>query len=237
MFKTKLQKHPRHKDISFDKDTHTYTYKGEKEFTGVTSLISRYTKPFDRKKVSKAYGRKHGMSQADVLNLWKRDNEYGNIVHDAIEDYIINGVIDENVEHELEYFQQAMDEHELKPIGAEVVLYDEDIETASMADIVCEKNKKIVIVDTKTMKNGLKFSSYGNRKMIIPLNHLNDSNYWKYCLQISLYKHWLEKKYEFPVSNSNYIFHVRPEGYEMVKTFPLMKEVELIYEDIKEYGN
>jgi len=233
MFKRKLHNHPRNKHISFDKESHTYMYKDE-EFQGITSLIGRYTKPFDRDKVSKSYGRKHGMSQNEVLSLWQSDQEYGNNLHDAVEDYINDGVLHPDFEEELENFQAAMDQYKLKPIAAEFVIYDEDIKRASMIDVVCEKDGKIVIVDTKTMKNGIKMRSFRGRKMVYPLNHLYDNNYWKYCLQVTTYKDWMERLYGMPVADINYILHLRPEGYKMIPVLPLEKELKLIYEDINE---
>lgn len=231
MFKTKLQKHPRNQHISFDKDSHTYTYKGE-QFDGITSWISNYTKPFDKQKISKAYGRKHGMSQDEVLSLWQSDQEYGNNLHDSVEEYINTGAIDPEFEEEIENFQAAMDQYGLKPIAAEFLIYDEAVKRASMVDVVCEKDGKIVIVDLKTMKNGIKMKSFRGRKMVYPLNHMYDNNYWKYCLQVTLYTDWMERLYEMPVSEINYILHLRPEGYKMIPVLPLKKEIELIYADI-----
>lgn len=235
MFKTKLHKHPRNKSVSFDKDSHTYKYKDSKGketyLEGVTSLIGLYTAPFQKEKIAKGYARKHGMTVDEVLDLWRSDNEYGNNVHDAIEKLIKTGEIDEHYEVEVEYFLEAMEEYGLKPIAAEFVVYDEEMGRASMVDVVCEKDGELVLVDIKTMKNGLKMKGFGNKFMIHPLNHLSDSNYWKFCLQIGFYKDWLERLYEFPVSHKNYVFHVRPEGYKMVPAIPMGGEIKIVTEE------
>jgi len=231
MFKTKIHNHPRNKHITFDSDQHRYFYKGD-EFTGITHLLGKYTKPFEKQKVAKGYAYKHNMTVEQVLSLWEQDRDYGNNVHDSIENLIKTGEFNDDYSTELDNVVRLLDEYKLKPIAAEFVVYDESIRTASMIDIVCEKGKEIVIVDTKTMKNPIRMAAYKGQKMVYPVNSLADTAYMKYCLQVGFYKKWLEEKYKLPVSNQNYILHVHMEESKMIPVISLNEEIEKITQEI-----
>lgn len=226
----KLLNHKLNKDISFDKDRHVYSYKGE-IFDGITKWISSYCQPFDQKRMAKTVAYKEGKTVQEVLDLWKSLNEYGNEVHDIIEYYINDNKPSDRVE--LELFKQCCKEIGIKPIAGEFVIYDTNIKKASPIDIVGLKNGKIVVVDLKTMFKPIRFSAYKNAKMIYPLNSLPDSAYYKYCLQTSMYQRWLSEIYKVPVDDTAYIFHIHEDTYDIIPCINLNKQIDLMYEDYR----
>jgi len=222
-----IKDHPRNEHITFDSENHKYFVKDE-EFYGVTSLISKYTKPFDKKGMSKYIAYRDGTTQEEVLQEWREDRQYGNYVDEVVGHFINTGEITNCPE--VEFFIEAMDSQGLEPIASEWIIYDEDIKRASAIDVVCVKNDKIVVVDLKSMKNPIKMSSYKNKKMSVPLNTLPDSKYWKQCLQVGLYKYWIETKYNLPVSEEKYVCRIRPNLYQLIPLQTVEPEIEKLYE-------
>lgn len=223
-----LLKHKLNKHIRFDKESHTYYYKGE-PFQGVTKWISSYGEPFDKKRMAKVMAWKEGKTEDEILQLWQDLNEYGNEVHDIIEYYINDGVEADRVE--LEIFKECCKEINITPIAGEFVIYDKSIKRASPVDILAERDGKIVVVDLKTMFKPLRYLSYKSRSMVHPLQDLPDSAYYKYSLQTSIYQKWLSEIYGADVDETAYIFHIHQDVYEIIPTLNLIDKVNLMYND------
>ena len=57
---------------------------------------------------------------------------------------------------------------------------------AGQADLLCrDVDGRLVIIDWKRCKQ-IKFDSF--EQMQPPIDHLADCNYWKYCLQLNVYR-------------------------------------------------
>lgn len=226
-YKKTILDHPRNKKITFDKDTHTYLYDGKTNFDGITSWIGSYAKPFDREGIASGYKYKIKTTKETVLKLWDFHRDYGNFVHDAIEDYINDGK--ECELPELEYFKEAMEVHNLTPILGEWIVYDESVKKASAVDCLCvNSDGEYVVVDIKTMKSKLKKSN--KRRLSYPLNDLDDCNYNKYSLQVSLYSYWLKNIYGLDLADKNYLLHISHDGWSMIETPNFENKIEQIYE-------
>ena len=81
-------------EFKFDPKFHKYTYHGE-QFISVTKFIQKFHKPFETDFWSKKKAEQAGVSQEEILNDWKKLNDYANEVgtdtHQWIEDYF-NGI-------------------------------------------------------------------------------------------------------------------------------------------------
>ena len=68
------------------------------------------------------------------------------------------------------------------------------------------------------------------------LNHLPDSNYWHYCLQLNIYKAILEKNYNKKVSGL-YLVCLHPENinknFMRIQVTDLSTEVNNLFEERK----
>jgi hypothetical protein len=234
-----LLKHPRNTFIVFDPEQHVYFYNLTEKFDGVTGWISKYKQPFNREAISMAVARRDGKSQDQVLSEWddKRDTSaaYGNFAHNAIERWV-NG--QRRLKGQKEYIdlvKPVLEAEGLRPISAEFVVYDEDIERASPIDLLCvrETTGKLVVVDIKTYEKGVEWQGYKDAMLLYPLHHLPDANFYHTSLQTGLYVKWLKEKYECEVEDEGYILHLRPPQCSLVKCVNTQKEVELMYEELK----
>lgn len=220
----------RNSDITYNEAKHTYTYVNGERFFGVTNWIASYCQPFDEERMSMIMARKENKTVKQVKQEWKESTGYGSYVHKTIEDYINLGSITESPE--LKRFINVMNKFKLTPVCNEWVIYNEDIKRASPVDLIClDEQGKIVIIDLKTMKKPISMTSYKDKKMIYPLNTLPDAKYFKQCLQIGIYKYWIEEKYKLPVADVNYVLRLRDDVSEMIPVMDVKKEVILMHED------
>ena len=102
----------------------------------------------------------------------------------------------------------------MKPYRTEWAVYDWEHKIAGTIDFVDYQNGEYIIYDWKRSSkliagNGLpiKKSIYGE-KALPPIDHLDDTPYYHYALQLGLYKYILEKDYKIKVSKLRLgIFH------------------------------
>ena len=84
---------------------------------------------------------------------------------------------------------------------------DGKLRIAGQIDLLVKKGNKLTIGDFKANKK-IEMKSFFNQrtkqsvKMKFPLNNLDDTNYWHYCLQLSTYA-WMLQKYnpEFEIDD------------------------------------
>jgi ATP-dependent exoDNAse (exonuclease V) beta subunit len=248
----KILNHPRNAQINFDPVPHTYHHTDEqgvvRQFKGVTGLIEDYGNYFDVEKISKAVAYKRGVPQQQVKDEWKKTNkeaiDRGNYVHDTLEHFVKTGeILDEAL---VDGFVKSYEAMGLTPIAAEWTIFDETIERASSIDgNFADADGRFVIVDYKTNKDGVKFEAYKDQRMSYPLQGLYDSKHSKYSLQVSMYRHWVEKYYLDPseVSDVHWILHIvqDTEGvwqFRWIMSMDYREEIKLIYDDlnaIKQY--
>jgi hypothetical protein len=73
------------------------------------------------------------------------------------------------------------------------------------------------------------FNKFANKTCI---EHLPDSNYWHYCLQLNTYKSILESKYDIIVSEM-YLICLHPENknnnYQRIKVVDLGDEIKDLF--------
>lgn len=112
--------------------------------------------------------------------------------------------------------------------------FDDYLMISGQLDCLILDGNEITIVDFKTnkkidMKSYFDPMSKKSQKMKFPVNHIDDSSYWHYVLQLSTYAYLLQKK------NSKYkikkliIHHIDHDGIETEYECPYLKdEVEKI---------
>ena len=101
-----------------------------------------------------------------------------------------------------------------KPYRTEWAVCDCEQKIVGTIDFVGYQNGEYIIYDWKRSdkliaKNGLpiKNSQYGE-KALPPIENLDDSPYYHYALQLSLYKYILEKNYGITVSKFVWVFSI-----------------------------
>lgn len=239
--------HERDKYIEFDEPSHTYTIKGDSNYTSVTTWNHSHFEEFDADKIitnmmksnNWQIGHKYyGMTPDQIKATWDKNRDEaaaaGTKMHYNIECYYNNiEVEDDSIEYK--YFQNYLKNFGyLKPYRTEWTVYDEELKLAGSIDMVYENDDgTLMIYDWKRCRSIEKangWNKWANKQCI---SHLPDTNFWHYSLQLNTYKALLEKNYNKKVT-SLYLVCLHPnnkrENYELFKVPDLQKEIANLFE-------
>jgi ATP-dependent exoDNAse (exonuclease V) beta subunit len=213
----KLNKHERDDGISFEEGPHIYTVMGERgTYTSVTTWNHSHFSDFDADAVidKMMKGRNwndptykyYGMTREEIKGMWnkKRDASSGagtNMHYDIECFYNEMDVVNDSIEYK--YFMEFVLVHpELKAYRTEWMIFHEELKLSGSIDMVFENpDGTIQIYDWKRceeikFENG--FNQFAKTECI---NHLPDSNFWHYSLQLNTYRRILEEKYNKKVTD------------------------------------
>ena len=217
-------------NVSFDPGPHRYTHADGREFSSVSRLLSSIEVPFDRDGISKAMARKlaseKGISiqdaQAEILSEWddKRDSasDHGNWIHDNLENYHKLGTCDEKLRPVANKIKELYQNY--YKIYSEVLLSDTETSVAGQTDLVVQRqrteNTLFDFYDYKTNEQkGIQFDSINRKKdpwkhynkfFLPPFDHLEDCNYNRYSLQLSVYAYIAQRQYGINIGRLAIIF-------------------------------
>ena len=198
--------------------------------------------------------------QQDILDAWQEENrkscELGTRVHAELENSMYKAK--KNIDlskyqiggkFECEKDRIALDlENGIYPeYLISRVSEDGKLRIAGQIDLLVKKGNNIIIGDYKTSKKIEMKSFYNNKtkssvKMKYPLNNLDDTNYWHYCLQLSTYA-WMVQKLNpefiiedlvlihFDHSNNMTIYHLPYLKDEVVKMLSFYKKESILEEN------
>lgn len=215
-------KYSKDKKVVFDEGPHTYML-GKRQLTSVTTFLSRFKNSFDREGISKAYAKKHKVSQTEVLADWdqKRDFscEMGTAVHKIFEDYIDGkGIIASGTypkeQVAIDFIYDYFVSGKLTPIESELIVYDTKKGLAGQIDCLAKKpDGTIVMLDWKTNKE-LNDTGFAGQRMKQPYTHLQDCNLNHYAMQLDTYKSMC-KEYDI---KKTFIVHIGFDKYKVIET-------------------
>lgn len=236
--------HPRDALIEFDEPTHVYTIAGEKGYTSVTTWIHSHFSKFDADAISSRIvaGRRmndpqykyFGMTKESILASWDANgaaaSAAGTKMHNDIE-LFYNGVDTGNTSVEFTFFRNFLADHpHLKPYRTEWCVFDQELKIAGSIDMVFETPEgNLLIYDWKRVREISYESSYNQYGVGAGLEHMPDTNFWHYSLQLNIYRALLERNYGKKVVElclvclhpENY-----SENYELIPIAMLDTEVE-----------
>ena len=221
-----LNQHERDQHISFEEGPHIYTVYGKQGYTSVTTFVHKHFPHFDAEKIvntllsskkMKDPGNKyHGMTKEQILADWDKNRDQaaaaGTKMHYDIECFY-NQNNPQNNSIEYEYFQRFVkDFPELKPYRTEWTVFYEEYRLSGSIDMIFENpDGTLQIYDWKRCKS-IEYEAYKEKTAITPcLNHLPDTNFWHYSLQLNLYKTILEHKYGKTVTGL-YLICLHPDN-------------------------
>ena len=240
------------KGVEFHEKQHFYTLNNYKFGISATSLIEIYGQEFDSDSVSQMVANKRGISQQEVLNEWKKENEFscikGSCIHLKAQslwmgnnyeiDYnTINNNIDKNrlkkeydimSKQAINFYNDHKDMYDM--IQDEFIVWSKEFDIAGSIDgIMYNKyTQQCCILDFKSNKD-LQFESKYHKKMKVPLHKLDDVNGQHYYIQLSIYKYLIEKYTNIKVDETFIVyFNINADNYEIIKTPYLKNEVEKI---------
>jgi hypothetical protein len=221
-------------EVNFNKKYHKYYVNG-KEFTSCTTFLSRLKKDIFNDSLKEKTANKRGVTIDYLNDLWDIKREIGCLrgteIHFLIETYYKYGFFSEYsdlVNTEYFQFKKFIKDHlDLEPVKIEWIVYDKELEIAGTLDMLF-KNKmtgKFELYDWKTNKE-IKLSSDIN--FINPLNHLEQSDINIYSMQLSIYKHIIEKNTPVRI-DSMYIVHFNKDSnYEKYEAKYMEKELDIL---------
>ena len=242
------------KGIKFHEEQHFYTLNDYKFGISATSLIETYGQEFDSDSVSQMVANKRGISQQEVLNEWKKENEFscikGSCIHLKAQslwmgtnyeiDYnTINNNIDKNrlkkeydimSKQAINFYNDYKNMYDM--IQDEFIVWSKEFDIAGSIDgIMYNKyTQQCCILDFKSNKD-LQFESKYHKKMKVPLHKLDDVNGQHYYIQLSIYKYLIEKYTNIKVDELFIVyFNINADNYEIIEPLNMEKEVKEILE-------
>jgi ATP-dependent exoDNAse (exonuclease V) beta subunit len=239
-----LNSHPRDKLVEFDEPTHIYTVDGKKDYTSTTTWIHHHFPGFDSDKISTnimngtaihdpTY-KYYGMSKHEIMELWRINGEKasksGTQVHYDIECFYNNNLKKESEDIDFKYFKEFVrDNAHLKPYRTEWCVFNEEWKICGSIDMLYENpDGTLLIYDWKRVRELSYENNYGKSGTPKCINHISDSNFWHYTLQLNTYKAILESKYNKKVTGM-FLVCLHPNNYcktyEVIELQDLTKEI------------
>ena len=242
------------KGIDFHEEEHFYTINDYRFGISATSLIETYAQEFDSDGISQMVANKRGISQKEVLDEWKKENEFscikGSCIHLKAQslwmgtDYEIDyNTIDDTIDKDrlkkeydimskqaTDFYNDYKDMYDM--IQDEFIVWSKEFDIAGSIDgIMYNKNtQQCCILDFKSNKD-LQFKSKYRKKMKVPLHELDDVNGQHYYIQLSIYKYLIEKYTNIKVDELFIVyFNINADSYEIIEIPYLYEEVRKILE-------
>tara|TARA_B100001094_G_C18132779_1_gene773231 strand:- start:755 stop:1549 length:795 start_codon:yes stop_codon:yes gene_type:complete len=244
-------KHSRDENTYLDEETHIYSINSETNYTSMTTFIHSLFEKFDSDKIIDNMMRSnkwnqnkyYGKSREEIKSLWNKKNkdatEAGTKMHYDIECFY-NNIINNNRSEEFKYFmnfQNDIVDKKLEPYRTEWIVYGKDIKIAGSIDMIFKKGidkngKEILdIYDWKRCREIVKSSGYNKWSINKEIEHIPDTNYWHYSLQLNGYKFILENYYDKIVEDL-YLVCLHPENknnnYILIKIPNLQEEIKTL---------
>jgi hypothetical protein len=244
--------HSRDARITFDAGPHIYTVDGDPsvKYTSVTTWNHKHFDHFDADAIigrmmsgpnwpkSKYYG----MTRDQIKAGWDKNRDEaasaGTAMHYNIE-CVYNGSLLDDVDDgslEFGYFRRFHADHSglLEPFRTEWTIFHEEMLLSGSIDIVFRNldDGTYSIYDWKRSKE-IKKTAFGGAFAKTPeIEHLPDSNYWHYSLQLNTYKTILEQKYGLVIRDM-YLVCLHPDNanksYLKIKVADLSDEMRALF--------
>lgn len=186
--------------ITFNSESHSYVDNESREYISVTALASSCFTPFDEDAAAEKKARETGRHEFEIQAEWaKKRNDasaFGTKVHEYVE-AVINGAVTSKPFTEQEVRAFAIADAAVKGLAAvyefiafEQVIFDPLYRVAGTVDLLARHRRtgNLAVLDWKTCED-ITTDSYG-KFALPPLNHVPDSKYHHYAMQLSIYA-WL----------------------------------------------
>lgn len=235
--------------VAFDEETHKYINAkdetGNAEYISVTTLIERFF-PFDLKRFIEKKVVDEGRTEEDVLNeyLMIRDEaaEKGTFLHNQIENFLQGNEFDSDSKEFkmfLHFYDKEIKRRNITFFDAEKRIYSEKYNVAGTIDCLFKKNDKdeYIMLDWKRSKKLVidgRPRVFGFGYALSELSNLDNSSYYKYCLQQNIYKYIVENEFSIKISSMKLVvLHEDYTNYHVVNVPDMLKETLVILNSLK----
>lgn len=238
--------HPRDEHVSFEASTHTYTIKGSSAgVTSVTTLLDTCFEQFDPDSVLNQYYTRwqqnplknpkyYDKTKDQIKAQWKQEGEEaarkGTELHDAIEAHYKGDTRKQGPRTpEWQHFLAFQREHQLQACRTEMTVWSEEHKLGGRVDLVVRgEDGTCALYDWKRAKDQVRkgerhWGRYG--KGPLQGQGVKDNKYYRYSMQLNLYRELLERYYGYAVTRM-YVVRLHPNA----KTFEVT-EVERMEEE------
>lgn len=230
--------------LAFDEETHKYIHPkdetGNAEYISVTTLIERFF-PFDLKRYIEKKAADENRTEEDVLDeyLTNRDEaaEKGTYLHNQIENFL-KGIDYEADSNEfqmfLNFYENEIQKRKLSFFDAEKMIFSNKYNVAGTIDCLFKKeaSDEYVMLDWKRSKKLIidgRPRIFGYGYALSELSNLDNSSYYRYCLQQNIYKHIAETEYSMKISSMKLVvLHDNYPNYYVVNVPEMKKETKVI---------
>lgn len=243
--------------ITFYDSDHSYKIDGEPSAkVSVTGLVGSVKEKFDEEKWAQIKADEFGCTPAEVKLAWKKNNQMatlqGSTLHNYIDNFYQNKVkpYDRKFAKELlgDTLQEMMhrnlkvlvkqfmnfysDTNEyILPVKNEFVVGDlGDTRICGMLDMLAYNTQKkcFEIYDFKTNKEFTEKSKF-EKRLLFPVEHLDECEFSTYSLQLSLYKIFIQKYTDIEIGDIKVIwFSINNEDYKIITLKYLPEECQEI---------
>ena len=241
----KKNPHARDTRISFEDEGHIYTItdingKKHTNYLSVTTFNSTHFPKFNsdlviNKMMESRYWNRNkyfSMTKQEILDKWEKirisASFLGTKLHNDIEKFY-NKIEVNNNSKEFKYFLNFYKDNSWRmPFRTEMMIFDDELKIAGSIDMLYKNSdNSFSILDWKRSKE-IKFKSFNNEKALTKcINHLENTNFNKYSLQLNLYKKILEKNYGYKITEMKIVqFHPNFSNYKEYDVKNLTKEIE-----------
>jgi hypothetical protein len=251
--------HPRDERITFDEATHSYTIDGTREgWISCTQFIHSFFGDFDADAIIKKMmssrkwteSKYYGLKPDEIKAQWDKNRDEaanaGTRMHLDIEHYynaepvgnLAGDAWDPNPGPEWDYFMAYERKwripHGFEAFRSEWLVFKEDIKLAGSIDMIYKKpDGTLAIYDWKRAKEMKYENPWQSGKA--PLDHLPDTNYWHYSIQLNIYRTILEQFYGAKVSElALVVLHPDNSSFRVIQVNRMEDEVEAMFEDRRE---
>ena len=236
--------HERDTHITFDEGPHIYTIDGDSNYMSVTTWNHKHFEQFNADAIitkmmsGPNWGKSkyYGMTREQIKAQWEENRDSaataGTKLHYDIECFY-NGLDVVNETMEYNYFQEFVsDNKDLVPYRTEWMIWDAELRFAGSIDMVFVKegDGTLLIYDWKRSKEIRKTSPWSKFAHTECVNHLPDTNFWHYSLQLNTYKAIIEKNYDKKVSGMALVcLHPNELSYKVLNVPDLQDEVRDLF--------
>ena len=238
------------------------------KYTSVTTFIHSLFPKFDADKVinnikkGKNWNEENkywGMSDQSIKDQWalngKQSAELGTKMHFDIEQFMNTPTNEINLPTQHHILQLDQHDHEekewqlftefvkkfpsLTPYRTEWLVYDQETKLAGSIDMVyLNRDGSVSIYDWKRCKEIKYDGDWKDRGLNRAVNHLPNTNFWHYSLQLNVYRRLLMKNYGLEVKELFLVqLHPDNESFELHEVKLLDKEIDALFKQRSNMAN